>query len=142
MARDRISTLSYEPDAEGMTELVDLLVLVAQADGKIDVTESDSIHSLINTMRRDVLQKNLSAAIVRQSLIRLKQEGPRDAVVRIGRRLGQLGKIEDALGMGRDVAESGRVMTELEWTCLVLAGRAAGLSADRIRELVGQKPGA
>lgn len=140
MARDRISTLSYEPDADGMTELVDLLVLVAQADGEVDHLEANAIHSLISTLRRDVLQKHLSEAIVRQSAMRMKQEGARAAVTRIGRRLGQLGKMEDALGMGRDVAESSKKMSELEWTILVMAGRAAGLEPDRLRQLLGSKP--
>jgi hypothetical protein len=51
-----------------------------------------------------------------------------------------MGKLKDALGLALDVATSGHGMTELEWTSLVLAGRAGGLSAGEIREIIGDLP--
>lgn len=125
---------------DGIADMVDLMVVVAHADGKIDVDEAESLAALINTLNRTVLDRQVTKAIVTESLKRLRRDGARKTLDRVGQTLAYMGKLEDALGLGLDVARSGEGMTELEWISLVFAGKAGELSPERIRELIGPCP--
>jgi len=134
-------TSPFEIPLDGIADIVDLMVVVARADGRIDEAEAESLAALINTLNRTVLDKAVTRTIVEQSVKRLKREGVRATLERVGVTLGYLGRLEDALGLALDVAQSGKELSELEWTSLVVAGRAGQLDADKIRAIIGDCPG-
>jgi hypothetical protein len=133
-------TAPFDIPFDSIAAMVDLMVVVAKSDGKIDEDEASALVALINTLNRSVLDRRVTRGIVHESLERLKKDGVRETLTRVGQTLAYLGKLKDALGLGLDVARSGGGMTELEWTSLVLAGRAGGLSAQEIRDIVGDCP--
>lgn len=133
-------TQPFDIPFDSITAMVDLMVVVAKADGKIDQDEASALVALINTLNRSVLDRKVTRSIVHESLERIKRDGVRQTIQRVGETLSYLGKLKDALGLGLDVARSGGGMSELEWTSLVLAGRAGGLSPDEIRDVVGECP--
>lgn len=133
-------TQPFDIPLDGVADMVDLMVVVAKADGHIDSDEAGALVALINTLNREVLARADTQTIVQESLARLKRDGARATLSRVGQTLAYVGRLKDALGLGLDVARSGRGVTELEWTSLVLAGRAGGLSPEEIREIVGPCP--
>lgn len=133
-------TTPFDITLDGVADTVDLMVVVAKADGRIDSDEANTLVILINTLNRTVLDRQVTRTIVQESLNRLRLDGPRKTLDRVGQTLSYIGKLKDALGLALDVATSGGGMTELEWTSLVLAGRAGGLSATEIREIIGDLP--
>lgn len=135
-----MDTSPFDIPLDGIADMVDLMVVVAQADGAIDEDESDSLVALINTLNRAVLDQRITRGIVAESLKRLRRDGTRKTLERVGITLAYLGKLEDALGLGLDVARSGKGMSELEWTSLVFAGKAGQLTPERIREIIGPCP--
>lgn|GEM_PF-2763452 len=138
--RHERNTEPFDITLDGVDETVDLMVVVAKADGRIDSDEANTLVVLINTLNRRVLDRTITRTIVQESLNRLQRDGPRKTLDRVGQTLSYMGKLKDALGLALDVATSGRGMTELEWTSLVLAGRAGGLSAAEIRDIIGDLP--
>lgn len=133
-------TQPFDIPFDTIEAMVDLMVVVARSDGRIDQDEASALVALINTLNRSVLDREVTQGIVQKSSARLRQDGARKTLERVGQTLAYLGKLKDALGLGLDVARSGGKMTELEWTSLVLAGRSGNLSAEEIREIIGDCP--
>jgi hypothetical protein len=138
---DLRDTAPFDIPMDGIADMVDLMVVVAKSDGRIDALEAESLAILINTLNRSVLDRRVTASIVKESLMRLQREGARMTLERVGQTLASLGKLEDALSLAVDVATSGKALTELEWTSLVLAGRAGQLEPAVIRRIIGDCPG-
>lgn len=137
---DLRDTTPFDISMDGIADMVDLMVVVAKSDGRIDAREADSLAVLINTLNRSVLDRRVTSTIVQESLMRLQRHGTRATLERVGQTLAYLGKLEDALGLAVDVATSGKALTELEWTSLVLAGRAGQLEPRTIRRIIGDCP--
>jgi hypothetical protein len=133
-------TQPFDIPFDTIEAMVDLMVVVARSDGKIDPDEATALVALINTLHRSVLDREVTQSIVQKSSARLRQDGARKTLERVGQTLAYLGKLKDALGLGLDVARSGGKMTELEWTSLVLAGRSGTLTAEEIRDIIGDCP--
>lgn len=133
-------TSPFDIPINGIADIVDLMVVVARADGKIDQAEAESLAALINTLNRTVLDKAVTRTIVEESVKRLKREGARATLERVGMTLAYLGRLEDALGLALDVAQSGKKLSQLEWTSLVVAGKAGQLEPARIRSIIGDCP--
>lgn len=138
--REDRDTSPFDIPLDGIADIVDLMVVVAQADGRIDHFEGESLVHLINTMNRTVLDRKISQSIVEQSVQRLKREGARQTLERVGMTLSYLGKLKDALGLAHDVATTGKKISMLEWTSLVVAGRAGDLGPEEIRRIIGECP--
>lgn len=133
-------TQPFDIPLDTIEAMVDLMVVVARSDGRIDQDEAASLVALINTLNRSVLDREVTQSIVQKSSERLRRDGARRTLERVGQTLAYLGKLKDALGLGLDVARSGGKMTQLEWTSLVLAGRSGNLSPEEIREIIGDCP--
>lgn len=138
--REDRDTSPFDIPLDGIADIVDLMVVVAQADGRIDHVEAESLVRLINTMNRTVLDRKITQSIVEQSLQRLRRDGARKTLERVGITLGYLGKLKDALGLAHDVATTGKNISMLEWTSLVVAGRAGDLAPEEIRRIIGECP--
>ena len=141
MRDDLRDTSPFDIPMDGIADMVDLMVVVAKADGRIDAQEAKSLAVLINTLNRAVMDRRVTSTIVQESLMRLQRQGARATLERVGQTLSSLGKLEDAMGLAVDVATSGKALTELEWTSLVLAGRAGQLEPRTIRRIIGDCPG-
>ncbi len=139
-AREERDTTPFDIPIDGIADIVDLMVVVAQADGKIDRVEAESLTRLINTMSRTVLDRKVTQTIVEQSLQRMRREGARKTLERVGNTLRCLGKLRDALGLAHDVATSGKQISMLEWTSMVVAGRAGDMAPQDIRRIIGECP--
>ncbi len=137
---ERRDTWPFDIPMDGIADMVDLMVVVAKSDGRIDAQEAESLAVLINTLNRSVLDRRVTSTIVQESLVRLQREGARHTLERVGQTLSYLGKLEDALSLAVDVVTSGKALTELEWTSLVLAGRAGRLAPSTIRRIIGDCP--
>lgn len=140
--RDELrDTTPFDIPMDGIADMVDLMVVVAKSDGRIDAKEAESLAVLINTLNRSVLDRRVTSSIVQESLQRLQRQGARMTLERVGQTLAYLGKLEDALSLAMDVATSAKGLTEMEWTSLVLAGRAGQLEPATIRRIIGDCPG-
>ena len=138
--REDRDTTPFDIALDGIADIVDLMVVVAQADGRIDHIEAESLANLINTMNRTVLDRKVTQGIVEHSLERLRRDGARRTLERVGMTLGYLGKLKDALGLAHDVATTKKNISMLEWTSLVVAGRAGELTPEEIRKIIGECP--
>lgn len=133
-------TSPFHIPVDGIADIVDLMVVVAKSNGPIDPAEAEALAVLINTLNRTVLDRAITSRIVEQSLERLRRDGARRTIERVGTTLGHLGKLKDAMGLALDVATSAKPLSEFAWTTLVMAGRAGELSPSEIRDIVGTCP--
>lgn len=133
-------TSPFNIPLDGIADIVDLMVAATKSDGPLAPAEFQALAAVINTLNRTVLERSVTTHIVEQSLERLRRNGVRRTIERVGTTLGHLGKLKDALGLALDVATSEKPLSEFSWTTLVIAGRAGQLTPDEIRDIIGPCP--
>ena len=92
-------TAPHEGGIAPLTSLVDLLVVVARADGRIDELEAEGLESLIQTAMRSKLSPNLVHEVVRDATKRIKEQGAEVVLADAGRELSRSGKLRSALAV-------------------------------------------
>ena len=137
MARHELeATVRYERSAVGTTDMINLLVVVARADGKINTAETEALVALIQTVLRKKLDHKTAATIVAEGASRLKELGADELLNQCGKKLANYGRLEDALGLAVDLAMASKGMSRFEALAIRLAAEAGGLSEERVDEIL------
>jgi tellurite resistance protein len=135
---DRLRPLVERFDKDQIATLVDLLVLVANADGKIDATERAALQTGIETVVGSQLVPLVVHRLVAESLERTDASSADLLAVSVGSALADIGRIEDGLRVAITVAELSDGLSEPEHDLLVTIARAGGRSTRQLDALVEQ----
>lgn len=116
--------------------LADLLVGVACADGRFDLTEAGVIAQLIRTSVKAKLEMHIIRDLVKESKDRLATEGSEEVLAAAGRQLAAAGQLELALGMAVDVAESSYGVSPEERQAILVCALSGGLRPRDVDRLI------
>ena len=131
---DEVLTHFQHGDA-GISTIVDLSVLVAMADGKIDAVEMAALTESVEAIVGSRLVTSMVKHLVTQSRADIRAKGVEASAKSIGEILARQGAGEDGLLLGLAVAWASEGLAPTERECLEQVGRAAGVSAERFAEL-------
>jgi tellurite resistance protein len=120
---------------EGLMALVDLAVLVAAADGRIDDAEMAALTESIEAIASGRLGASLARHLVEESCAQIRAIGPEACARLVGEVLAKHHAAEEGLRLGLAVAWASEGVSAEERERLDLVARAAGVSAARLAEL-------
>jgi|HubBroStandDraft_6_1064221.scaffolds.fasta_scaffold157337_2 tellurite resistance protein len=123
---------------EGLVAVVDLAVLVAMADGKFDDAERAVVTSSIETIVGGRLSRSVLQHLTSESRAQLRALGPDASARRIGELLAASGCAEEGLRVALAVAWSSDGLADVERARIVQVAEGAGLTAERVDELVAE----
>jgi tellurite resistance protein len=132
---DEVLTHFAHGDA-GLGTIVDLAVLVAMADGKIDAVEMAALTESVEAIVGSRLVISMVKHLVTQSRADIRGKGIEAAAQSIGAILAKQGAAEDGLLLGLAVAFASEGLAVAEREVLEGVSRAAGVSPERFAELV------
>lgn len=115
--------------------LVDLVVLVAYADGDIDDNELDSLRGALETMFQSPLSLLVVNTLIGSAVDEIKAAGGDAFASQIGKELAEHGKSEDGLRLAFTIAMSSGGVSGDERERIVLLAEAAGVSESRFADL-------
>jgi tellurite resistance protein len=124
-------------DAGPMT-VVDLAVLVAAADGEIDVAEMSAVEATIAAVTGQRLAAPVVGRLVTNSCAQIRARGAEACARTIGEALAARGAAEDGLRLALAVAMASNGLSAVERERIEQLARAAGVPAARVAELLGE----
>jgi tellurite resistance protein len=125
--------------ADTISDLVDLLVLVANADGVIDPKERAALQTGMEIIAGATLIKPVVNALVQKSLEKIAKESVGERALVVGQALARANHAEDGLRVGVAVALASEGVAQAEHEVLAAISRAAGVSAARLDELIAEE---
>lgn len=135
---ERLRPLVERFDKDELGSLVDLLVLVANADGKIDAAEREALHTGIETVIGSQLAPLSVHRLVAESLERTDDSTVDLRAVAVGGALCAIDRMEDGLRVAIAVAGVSEGLSEAEHDLLVTLARAGGYSTRRLDALIDE----
>jgi tellurite resistance protein len=137
----RIAPLLPAFKKDDLEILVDLVVLVAYADGVIDADEQEALRASLETIFHSPLSLMVVNTLIGSAIDEIKAAGGDAFASQIGKELGDHSRGEDGLRLAFTIAAvDGRVSDE-ERERLVLLGEGAGLSSARIAAIENEVVG-
>lgn len=137
----RITPLLPAFQKDDLEILVDLVVLVAYADGEIDAAELEALRAALETIFRSPLSLMVVNTLIGSAIDEIKAAGADAFASQIGKELLAHDKAEDGLRLAFAIATTSHGISSDERERLELVGEGAGLSAARIaaidREIAG-----
>ncbi|MFO0758157.1 MAG: hypothetical protein U0359_16800 [Byssovorax sp.] len=128
-------TARYASNDEGMTALVDLAVLVALADGKIDNDEMASLAASLEAVVGSKLDRAIARYLILQSRKQIDDLGAEARAEAIGESLAQHGAAEDGLRLAFTIAWVSEGLSADERARIALVAKAAHVSDERFAAL-------
>ncbi|MBN2196590.1 MAG: TerB family tellurite resistance protein [Polyangiaceae bacterium] len=132
----RIERLIRRFPEEDVLVLVDLMVLVANADGNIDPDEHVALSAGIESILGSRVAPEFVSEVVVESLDKLAEENLDLRALAIGHLLAERGEAEEGLRIGIAVALASGGLAEPEYDLLGTVARAAGVSGARLDVLI------
>jgi tellurite resistance protein len=123
---------------EGLIAVVDLAVLVAMADGKIDEVERAAISQSIETIVGGRLALPVVRHLFSESRAEIRAKGPEATAQRIGELLAKRGCAEEGLRVALAIGWSSEGLADVERERVVQVAKAAGIPAERVDELAAE----
>jgi tellurite resistance protein len=123
---------------EGLMAVVDLAVLVAMADGKIDEAERAAVAASIEAIVGCSLSPSVQRHLFTESRAQIRERGPAASARRIGELLAARGCAEEGLRVALGVAWSSDGLADVERERIVQVAEGAGLTAERVDELAAE----
>lgn len=125
----------FEKGDSGYATIIDLAVLIAMADGKIDAIEMAALTESVEAIVGARLVPSVAKHLVTQSRADVREKGVEASAKSIGEILAKHGAAEDGLLFGLAVAWASEGLAPAERERLEAVARAAGVSAERFAEL-------
>jgi tellurite resistance protein len=135
---ERLRPLIESFGGDEIGSLVDLLVLVANADGKIDAAERQALQAGIEAIFGSQVVPMLVHRLVAESLERIEASTVDLQAVSVGAALAKLEHVEDGLRVAATVAEVSDGLSEPEHDLLVTIARAGGLCTRELDAVIEQ----
>lgn len=121
---------------DGLIAVVDLAVLVAIADGRIDGAEMDALSESIEAMVGGRLSASLVGHLVTESRAQIRGLGPEESARAVGAVLAANGAAEEGVKLALAVAWASEGLSAAELERITQVAEAAGLSGERLDELI------
>jgi tellurite resistance protein len=132
----RIERLVRRFAVEEIPVLLDLLVLVAQADNKLAADEHIALAAGLQGVIGDRLAAEEVTARVGEAMDAFVEEGMDLRALAVGHRLAELGKAEEGLRVAIAVALATGALRDAEQDLMGTIARAAGVSGARVEVLI------
>lgn len=126
-------------DADQVGELVDLLVLIANADGVIDRAERLALQAGVETIMGSTLAPMMASTLVAESLENIMREGVARRAAAVGSALAKRDGAEAGLRVGIAVALASEGVHEGEHRVLTLLAQSAGVSPAHLDRLLAEE---
>jgi tellurite resistance protein len=123
---------------EAFITVVDLAVLVALADGRIDGAEMEALAESIEAMVGARLDAPLIGHLVTESRAQIRAVGPEACARAIGAVLAAHGAAEEGLRLALAVAWASEDVSAVELERIEQVAQAAGVADERVVELMGE----
>lgn len=125
----------FQDSDEGLHNVVDLAVLVATADGKIDGAEMDALAASLEGVVGGKLDRALIRDFIGDSRRKIEKAGVDVTAKAIGEALSAHAAVDEGLRFALAIAWASDGFSEDERARIVLVGSAAGVTAERVEEL-------
>ena len=133
---ERLRPLVEAFDKDRIGDLVDLIVLVAMADGTIDERERKALHAGIQAIIGSDLIPMIVYRLTDESLEKAEATSAEDLAQSVGEALSKSDSLEDGLRIAITVALSSQDLSQTERNILAAIARAGSLPSDKLDELV------
>jgi tellurite resistance protein len=131
----RIKPLLESFGRDDLQRVVQLVTLVAYADGDINAEELDAVRASLETMYGSKLGPLVVNTLVGGAVDEVKAAGAEAFARRLGKDFGDRDKAEAAVRLGLAMARSSEGVSAIERERLVALAEGAGLTAERVREM-------
>lgn len=129
-------TARYASSDEGLNALVDLAVIVALADGKIDIDEMASLAASLEAIVGSKLDRQIARHLVHQSRKMVEDTGAEARAEAIGESLAQHGAAEEGLRLAFTIAWVSEGLSADERARIALVAKAAQVSDERFEAIL------
>ena len=126
----------FSSNDEGISAAVDLAVLVAAADGRIDRAEMAALAASLEAIAGTQLAPAVVQHLVRESRVQVKATGVAARSKAIGETLAAHGCVTEGLRLAVVIALASEGLCPAEREQIEMVARAAGASLERIDALV------
>lgn len=137
---DHAETIRAELKVPNQSEMFKAAVeagyLAARADGKVDATEKETIVKAVEMLSQGAVIEWETEALLDECIARADKEGADARATAVGERLGSLGQAEAGLLVAAFVARATNGVEKSEAEVLKAIGKAAGVSTDKVRNIV------
>lgn len=110
--------------------------LAARADGNVDTTERETIVKAVEMLSQGAVIEWETDQLLDECIARAEKEGANARAAAVGERLGALGQAEAGLLVAAFVARATNGVEKSEAEVLKTIGKAAGVSTDKVRNIV------
>jgi tellurite resistance protein len=115
--------------------------LAARADGKIDDAERDVLTKAVELLSKGSVIEWETSVLLDECETRVEKDGAEARAIKVGESLKELGQAEAGLLVAAFVARATNGVEKSEAEVLKAIGKAAGLSADKVKALVKRATG-
>ena len=126
----------FGADDEGVQTAVDLTVLVAVADGVIDVAERAALASALEAVMGSSVAPTVVRHLIRESRNQIAAEGIEARARAIGRTFAARGAADEGLRLALAVAFASEGLGEAERERIAAMAKAAGATPARLEALI------
>jgi tellurite resistance protein len=135
---ERLGPVVSRFDKNDLGDLVDLLVLVANADGTIDPDEAEALEAGIQSIVGARIIASLVKHLVAVSLEKTRDSSVRERAQGLGEALARVGHAEDGLRVAVTVALASEGLSQEEHSVLSWIASAGGLPNAAVDQMVEQ----
>jgi tellurite resistance protein len=126
----------FDSSDEGLNAVVDLAVIVALADGTIDEAEMAALAESIGTLVGGMLDPRMTRHVIRESRAKIEATGAEARARAIGESLSAHGAGEDGVRLALAIGLASEGLSDVERARIELVAAAAGVTSERLTELV------
>ena len=125
----------FDSSDEGLNAVVDLAVLVALADGKIDEAEMAALAESIGALVGGMLDPRMSRHVIRESRRKIEDTGVEARAKAIGVSLAAHGAVEEGVRLALAIAMASDGVCDAERARVEIVATAAGVEPARLAEI-------
>jgi hypothetical protein len=128
----------FNDSDEGLTTIVDLTVLVAMADGRIDEAEMTALMGTIETLMGTRLSLAVAKHLVTQSRSQIRNVGAAARARDVGASLAAHSASEEGVRLALAIAWTSEGVSAEEHAIIGVVAATAGVAADRLQALADE----
>jgi tellurite resistance protein len=115
--------------------------LAARADGEVDKSERAVLSKAVELLSHGAVIEWETETLLEECAVRAEKEGADERATKVGKALEALGQAEAGLLVAAFVARATNGVQKSEAEVLKAIGKAAGLSADKVKTIVKRATG-
>jgi uncharacterized tellurite resistance protein B-like protein len=126
----------FEGSDEGLNAAVDLAVLVAAADGRIDDAELAALAASLEAIIGSRLDPKVVRHLIQESRKQIREAGAEARASAIGKTLAAHGAAEEGIRLALEIALASEGISQVERQHVETVAEAAGVEASKLDEMV------